>query len=204
MVSGQSIIRSVLQTEWKFDEISLRIFVKALANFRWVKRNFAVISHLQKRNFVHPRNFARAKIRATGAPWVKKCGKPPIRENLVITWPRTRTASQANQCKIIQSTWWQTKCNSRFYLERNRMAARNFSKKKQQIRVFFDVIFYVYTRVDNWERARARDWKQKRRILCEEKHAAAVRQWELLTVSRWKWRAVKNKSEHDCRRQNIG
>ena len=29
MVSGQSIIRSVLQTEWKFDEISLRIFVES-------------------------------------------------------------------------------------------------------------------------------------------------------------------------------
>ena len=79
-----------------------------------------------------------------------------------------------------------------------------FSKKKQQMRVFFDVIFYVYTRVDNWERARARDWKQKRRILYEEKHAVAVRQWELLTVSRWKWRAVKNKSEHNYRRRNIG
>ena len=30
-------------------------------------------------------------------------------------------------------------------------------KKKQQSRVFFDVIFYVYTHVDNRERARASD-----------------------------------------------
>ena len=43
------------------------------------------------------------------------------------------------------------------------MAARTFRKKKQQqIRVFFDVIFDVYTQVDNRERARARYGKQKR------------------------------------------
>ena len=44
------------------------------------------------------------------------------------------------------------------------MAARTFRKKKQQqSRVFFDVIFDVYTHVDNRERASASDWKQKRR-----------------------------------------
>ena len=41
-------------------------------------------------------------------------------------------------------------------------------EKQQQSRVFFDVIFYIYTHVDNSERARASDWKQKRRILWEE------------------------------------
>ena len=36
------------------------------------------------------------------------------------------------------------------------MAARTFRNKKQQeSRVFFNVIFYVYTHVDNRERARA-------------------------------------------------
>ena len=36
------------------------------------------------------------------------------------------------------------------------MAARTFRKKKQQqSRVFFGVIFYAYTNVDNRERARA-------------------------------------------------
>ena len=36
------------------------------------------------------------------------------------------------------------------------MAARTFRKKKQQqSRVFFGVIFYVYTDVDKRERARA-------------------------------------------------
>ena len=32
---------------------------------------------------------ARAKRAQSGAPWVTKCGKLPIRENLVITWPYT-------------------------------------------------------------------------------------------------------------------
>ena len=41
-----------------------------------------------------------------------------------------------------------------FYLERNRMAARTLRKKKQQqSTVFFDVIFDVYTHLDNRERA---------------------------------------------------
>ena len=35
-------------------------------------------------------------------------------------------------------------------------------KKQQQSRVFFDVIFDVYTHVDNRERARASDWKQRK------------------------------------------
>ena len=36
------------------------------------------------------------------------------------------------------------------------------SKNQQQSRVFFDVIFYAYNHVDNRERARASDCKQKR------------------------------------------
>ena len=49
------------------------------------------------------------------------------------------------------------------------MAARTFRKKKQQLsRVFFGVIFYVYTNVDNRERARASYWKQTRRISLEK------------------------------------
>ena len=50
------------------------------------------------------------------------------------------------------------------------MVARTFrEKKQQQSRVFFDVIFYVYTHVDNRERIRASDSKQGRRISLEEK-----------------------------------
>ena len=49
------------------------------------------------------------------------------------------------------------------------MSARTFRKKKhQQSRVFFGVIFYVYTNVDNRERAKASYWKQRRRISCKK------------------------------------
>ena len=75
------------------------------------------------------------------------------------------------------------------------MAARTFRKKKQQqSRVFFDVIFDVYTHVDNRERARASDWKQRRKLSLEEKHenfVAEVRKWEMLAASKVKWAAVK-------------
>ena len=37
------------------------------------------------------------------------------------------------------------------------MASRTFRKKKQPSRVFFGVIFDVYTHVDNRERVRASD-----------------------------------------------
>ena len=58
--------------------------------------------------------------------------------------------------KQLNQQVWQPKRNSRFYLEGNHMAARTFRKKKQQqSRVFFGIIFYVYTNVDNRERARA-------------------------------------------------
>ena len=70
------------------------------------------------------------------------------------------------------------------------MAARTFRKKKQQqSRVFFGVIFYVYTNVDNRERARASYWKQRRRISWEEKHGNSkqqVRKWEMQAASKVK------------------
>ena len=50
----------------KFDEISARNFVKVLANFRSVKRNFAVILakfHIHWSENSCPWNFARVKIR---------------------------------------------------------------------------------------------------------------------------------------------
>ena len=52
---------------------------------------------------------ARAFARS-GAPWVRKCGKLPIRENLVVTRPYTDrlpdrpSAPQAYQCKVTHST----------------------------------------------------------------------------------------------------
>ena len=51
-----------------------------------------------------------------------------------------------------------TQMQLKVYLEGHRMSARTFrERKKQQRRVFFDVIFDVYTHVDNSERARASD-----------------------------------------------
>ena len=51
-----------------------------------------------------------------------------------------------------------TEMQLKVLLERNRMAARTLRKKQQQRSgVFWDVIFDVYTHVDNRERARASD-----------------------------------------------
>ena len=53
------------------------------------------------------------------------------------------------------------------------MAARTLRERKKQQQkscVFFSGIFYVYTHVDNRERAKVSDWKQRRQILLEEKH----------------------------------
>ena len=66
-------------------------------------------------------------------------------------------------------------------------------KNNNKVVPFLALFFYVYTHVDNRERARASDWKQRRRISLEEKHEnsiAAVRKWEML-AARWKWAAVK-------------
>ena len=51
------------------------------------------------------------------------------------------------------------------------MSAQTFREKKNwQSRILFDVIFDVYTHVNNRERTKASDWKQRRRISLEEKH----------------------------------
>ena len=65
---------------------------------------------------------------------------------------------QAYQCKKIQPTGTETQMQLKVLFGKNRMVARTFRKKtQQQSRVFFNVIFYVYTHVDNRERARASD-----------------------------------------------
>ena len=77
------------------------------------------------------------------------------------------------------------------------MAAWTLRKKKQQQSgVFFDVIFDVYTQADNRERARASDWKQKRRIFSKKKMKIQSGGKTMRNFSgvRWKWGAVKNKS----------
>ena len=72
--------------------------------------------------------------------------------------------------KITQSTGVTTRMDSRV-LARNCAATRTFrEKKQQQSRVFLRLSFNVYTDIDNRERARARDKKQRRRILLEKQH----------------------------------
>ena len=69
------------------------------------------------------------------------------------------------------------------------MAARTFRKKKQQSRVFFDVIFDVYTHVDNRETELEGVTENKREEFCRKKDMkikAAVRQWEILVASKVK------------------
>ena len=105
--------------------------------------------------------------------------------------PVVRPQHRHTNIKQLNQQVWQPKCNTRFYLEENRTAARTFreKEKKQQSRVFFDVIFYVDIHVDNRGRARESAWKQRRRILLEEKHEnfiVAVRKWEILAASKVK------------------
>ena len=70
------------------------------------------------------------------------------------------------------------------------MAARTFRKKKQQqSRAFFGAIFYVYTNVDNRERARASYWKKEETNFVGRKTwelKAAVRKLEMLAASKVK------------------
>ena len=67
------------------------------------------------------------------------------------------------------------------------MAALIFGKKiQQQSRVFFGVIFYVHTYVDNRERARASYQNCKGDEFLRKKNMEAVRKWEMLAASRVK------------------
>ena len=48
----------------------------------------------------------------------------------------------------------------------------------------------MFTHVDNRERAKASDWKQRRWISLKEQHenfTGAVRKWEMLVVSKEQW-----------------
>ena len=87
------------------------------------------------------------------------------------------------------------------------MAARTFrEKKQQQSRVFFDIIFDVYTHVGNRERVRASVCKQRRRISLQQKHViAAVRKWEMLAASKVKMSgSEKIKSERNTSNKIFG
>ena len=89
------------------------------------------------------------------------------------------------------------------------MAARTFrEKKQQQSRVFFDIIFDVYTHVGNRERVRASDCRQRRRISLQQKNEnviAAVRKWEMLAASKVKMSgSEKIKSERNTSNKIFG
>ena len=68
-------------------------------------------------------------------------------------------------------------------------------EKNQQSLVFSDVIFDVYTHVDNRERARETNSLEEN----HENFIAVVRKWEMLAAS-WKWAAAKNESKHEHRK----
>ena len=81
---------------------------------------------------------------------------------------------QVYQCKRTQSTGVATQMELEG-LARNCVATRTFrEKKQQQSRVFLRLSFNVYTDIDNRERARARDKKQRRRILLEKQHGSFI------------------------------
>ena len=87
------------------------------------------------------------------------------------------------------------------------MVAWTFRKKKQQSRVFFNVI---------WEKELERVIENKRNEFCRKKNMKIQSGCETMRnatgqqgaaskerPARWEWAAVKNKSE-EHRRQNIG
>ena len=81
----------------------------------------------------------------------------PLLENLVITCPYTArsvdrlSAPQAHQCKITQSTGMSTQMQLKKIAWLPGLLKR---EKTNKVLSFFDVIFDVYTHVDNRDRAR--------------------------------------------------
>ena len=109
-----------------------------------------------------------------------------------------------------QSTGMAPKCNSRFCLEGNRMAIWTFRerKKTQKSRVFFYVIFYVYTLCYLW--ITEKEW-----FKTKETNFVGRNTWEFHSggekmrnasgqQSENHREAWKNKSEHELREQNFG
>ena len=98
---------------------------------------------LGKVSMQHSNHYSGALAREarSGAPWVRKCGKLPIQENLVITWPYTERASdrpsapQAYQCKITQSTGMATQMRLKVL----------FRRTNNNIVVSFSALFFMFT-----------------------------------------------------------
>ena len=95
------------------------------------------------------------------------------------------------------------------------MAAETFRKKKTTTKsrlfrrfFFFFFFFNVYTNVDNRERPGASYWKQRNQFR-KKKNMEHQSGGEKMTNTSDQqgenaWVAVKNKSEHEHRKQNIG
>ena len=85
----------------------------------------------------------------------------------------------------------------------NRIATRTSREKKNNSKA--ESLVYIF--VDNRERARTRDTKQRRQISLEQQHEnyiAAVRRWEMLATSEVKISGNgKKKSKKEHKKQNI-
>ena len=118
------------------------------------------------------------------------------------------SAPQVYQCKITQLTGMTPQVTWGVFGGKSHGHPDIKREKTRTKSILFNVIFDVYTRLDNRERARASDLKQRRRNSLDEKHKnfiAAVRKWEMLAASkeqpaRWKWAAVnKIKAKRNTR-----
>ena len=84
----------------------------------------------------------------------------------------------------------------------NRIATRTSREKKNNSKA--ESLVYIY--VNNRERARTRDTKQRRRISLEQQHEnyiAAGRRWEMLATSKVKMSGNGKKSKKEHKKQNI-
>ena len=108
---------------------------------------------------------SRARSAGSGAPWVKKCDKLPIRQNFEITWPYTDrpSAPQAYQCKIIQSTGTATQ------MQRKEIAWPPERKNNNKV-VSFSTLFLMFTLTWITEKELKRVIENKRDEFCRKKN----------------------------------
>ena len=91
-------------------------------------------------------------------------------------------ATWLRRSKICDKIRTHKNLNSSLSFGQAALGARTFRKKKQQqSHVFFGVIFYVYTNVDNRERARASYWKQHSFPMLSQAHCT------FQILENWPW-----------------
>ena len=114
---------------------------------------------------------ALARSRARNrAPWVRKFGNLCIQEILVLRKSSVRSTYVRPPLHVSRDEILHFK-HMRVSAV-NRIASRAFRDKNNNNKAnsFFRLNFNVYVDVDNGERARARDKKQRRKISLKEKH----------------------------------